>query len=599
MRRLGFGILYSNVLFALSVGIFACSSTADFGETSESRSAFADNAAIRPTARQQLCLDVDYGRNENGTSPILWTCHGGTSQTWTIRPDGSIRVFGDKCLDVANGDSRSGARVQIYQCNAGNPNQKWLIDGQLLRFSNSNSCLDVSGGNFQDGAALQMWDCGVSNPNQQWTLGDRPEPPGTSPTTPNTPPRPEPGSPPTSGFQLFFGQDTDTLTDLKYNSKLPDPHGVTLYTNLTNITSSSDSQANTLGGIPKSGNVFSDALMPSPVDYGSGKIDFKATTGLFPQAALAVGLYLSDPAGGCRNQPLRAIIGRSKADAITGTSNTDISPQLEQQYAYYAKQLGAYFKSLGSRKVLLRIGYEFDGMWNCYNPIFYKEAFRVLTRTMRTEAPNVMTVWQSAVWSRPDDAGANASLYDFRSNGSGGRLAESDSAFGQRHLESWYPGDDVVDLVGFSYFYGTTWTEQWGADGGGAAYSPPSAQEAIMRFAKQHKKKVFIAESAPQGFDIGNSTLGTIFNGPRIRVSADDIWRLWFVPYVAFLRQHASDLAGAAYINTNWQSQPQWSCAVGARVGGPGCSQGYWGDTRLHASALIRDRFAQEMSKMR
>jgi hypothetical protein len=409
------------------------------------------------------------------------------------------------------------------------------------------------------------------------------------------------GGGPSPGFQLFVGQDTDSLSETKARVTFARSPGVTLYTNLASIDPSATNPFRVLGGIPRKGDIYSDDGDANRVDFGGGVVDFKHTVAEFAGAPLAVGLFLSDTgAGGCRNQPLRAIIGRTKADSITGQANTDITADLEGKYSYYVQQLGAYFKSLGSRRVLLRIGYEFDGLWNCYNPGLYAEAYRALARSIRTIAPNVSTVWQSAAWSRPDDAGSSGSTYDFRFNGAGARLADTDLSFGQPHLERWYPGDEFVDLVGLSYFYGDTWKLQWGADGGGAAYPPPAAQEAVVTFAQKHGKKVFLAESTPQGFDLTKLTRGTIFNGQRIPITEDEIWADWFVPYFAFIEKHRADISGASYINTNWQGQAQWACAPGAQVGasGGGCPSGYWGDTRIHARTTLRDRFVTAAGKL-
>ena len=101
-----------------------------------------------------------------------------------------------------------------------------------------------------------------------------------------------------------------------------------------------------------------------------------------------------------------------------------------------SEYLNRLFESIAPRKVFLRAGYEFDGMWNCYNPDSYKAAFRHIALALKkAQADNVAMVWQSAAWPSPQFAGDRAHLYDHND---------------PNHISKWYPGDDVVDL-GFHF----------------------------------------------------------------------------------------------------------------------------------------------------
>ena len=113
--------------------------------------------------------------------------------------------------------------------------------------------------------------------------------------------------------------------------------------------------------------------------------------------------------------------------------------------------LGDFIKDVGN-PVFLRIGYEFDGSWNGYDKTLYVQAFRRIMDRLRAEGvTNVVSVWQSS---------------GFTTNKSS--------------LLQWYPGDDYVDWVGYSYF------KQSNPSGG------------MMTIARERRKPVMIAEATPQ-----------------------------------------------------------------------------------------------------
>ncbi|MFI6483609.1 hypothetical protein ACIBH1_37155 [Nonomuraea sp. NPDC050663] len=365
--------------------------------------------------------------------------------------------------------------------------------------------------------------------------------------------------PPDGKVLVLMGQDSSTLSDYKRDvldrGLTPRPGGVTLYTNLV------------LGGDPPP-----LAGMAAPADWGAGRVDFPTTLAQYPDGALAVGLYLSDTSTGCGNQPLRAIIDNGDAD---------LTPSLVGQYRAKVDEMINRFKSYG-RDVYLRIGYEFDGPWNCYNADFYKRAFRyVKGRIDALGAGRVATVWQSAAWplnTSPDHPEWNYVVTD------------------PQHLNRWYPGDDVVDWVGLSSFYNAaSIPTQWGCR---AADLPPAqAQSRILDFARTHGKPAMIAEAAPQGYSTGTGTRSCIFTKQPAAASAETIWNQWYAGFFSLIESNRDVIRAVSYINTDWESQPLWRCADGSQAGGPGCANGYWGDSRVQAVTLIRDRFLAELRK--
>ncbi|GAA4183291.1 hypothetical protein GCM10022252_10510 [Streptosporangium oxazolinicum] len=365
---------------------------------------------------------------------------------------------------------------------------------------------------------------------------------------------------PADGKVLFLmGQDSSTLSDYKRDvldrGLTPRPGGVTLYTNLV------------LGGDPPP-----LAGMAAPADWGAGRVDFPATLSQYPDGALAVGLYLSDTSSGCGNQPLRAIIANGDAD---------LTPALVSQYRAKVDEMVNRLKGY-NRAVYLRIGYEFDGPWNCYNADFYKRAFRYIKgRIDALGATRVATVWQSAAW--PLNTSPERPEWNY---------VVTDPA----HLSKWYPGDDVVDWVGLSSFYNSaSIPTQWGCRT--ADLPPAQAQSRILDFARAHGKPAMIAEAAPQGYSTGTGTRSCIFTKQPGAASAETIWNQWYAGFFPLIENNRDVIRAVSYINTDWESQSLWRCADGAQAGGPGCANGYWGDSRVQGNTLIRDRFLAELRK--
>ncbi len=170
------------------------------------------------------------------------------------------------------------------------------------------------------------------------------------------------------------------------------------------------------------------------------------------------------------------------------------------------RELGEWIKDI-ERPVFLRIGYEFDGWdWNHYNKKQYLASWRrIHSMFAEMDVNNVALVWQS------------------KGTGSG-----------QEILEEWYPGDDVVDWCGYSYFV--------------------NPDEEMLTFARKHKKPVFIAEATPILFD-GKQFSDTFLTNPE---QAKQAWEDWFVPFINTLNDNKDVIKAFSYINVNWPIQPMW-----------------------------------------
>ncbi|WP_432103208.1 endo-1,3-beta-xylanase [Streptomyces sp. bgisy091] len=372
------------------------------------------------------------------------------------------------------------------------------------------------------------------------------------------------GVPADGKVMMVMGQDSDTLSDYradvldKPSLGAPAPGGVTLYTNLV------------LGGSPEP-----LAGMNSPANWGAGTVDFARTMREYPDATVAVGLYLSDATSGCGNQPLRAVIGRDDADVTAG------NPSLITQYRAKVDEMVKKLKSY-DRDVLLRIGYEFDGPWNCYNSGYYKDAFRYIKgRIDALGASRVATVWQSAAW--PVNTSTDHPEWNYIVTDPG-------------HLDAWYPGDAYVDWVGLSSFYNSRSVQtQWGC--GSHDTDPVGLQNRVLDFARAHGKPAMVAEAAPQGARTGAKTSSCIFRNSPAPASGQAIWDGWHAGYFDWVNRNKDVIRAAAYINTNWDAQTQWQCAAGAQAGGPGCANGNWGDSRVQADSTVLANFLTEIKK--
>jgi len=218
--------------------------------------------------------------------------------------------------------------------------------------------------------------------------------------------------------------------------------------------------------------------------------------------------------------------------------------------------------------VFLRIGYEFEGMWNqgYEDAERYKTAWRRVVDTLRaTDQDNIIFVWQGAA-STTDNVIEQGRVED---------------------IQDWYPGDDYVDWVGISWFMNPDEKVSIPVD-----FDVPTARilaDELVEFARRKGKPVMIAEAAPQGFDLLNLTErhhAIVWDGEpgtAMRdLSADEIWDYWFEPMFDYMRTNDDVIDALAYINVNWDAQGMW---------GPPYESGYWGDTRVEANPEITKRW--------
>ncbi|GAA4263304.1 extracellular catalytic domain type 1 short-chain-length polyhydroxyalkanoate depolymerase [Dactylosporangium darangshiense] len=110
------------------------------------------------------CLDVPGGSTANGTQPIIWDCHGGANQQWTVS-GATVQSLG-KCLDAPL-NATAGVKAQLWDC-TGAANQQWSVgaDG-TIRNAQSGLCLDVNHAATANGSTVILWTC-TGAANQRW-----------------------------------------------------------------------------------------------------------------------------------------------------------------------------------------------------------------------------------------------------------------------------------------------------------------------------------------------------------------------------------------------------------------------------------------------
>ncbi|MHB1023043.1 MAG: glycoside hydrolase family 26 protein [Acidobacteriaceae bacterium] len=159
------------------------------------------------------------------------------------------------------------------------------------------------------------------------------------------------------------------------------------------------------------------------------------------------------------------------------------------------------------RPVFLRIGYEFNGQWNGYEPASYIAAFRRIVTTLRACHLNaVAAVWDFA----PDGQDLNYMRY--------------------------YPGDDVVDWWAVNLFSESSFTS--------------TDTQRFLDDAESRRFPVMIGESTPRFHSV---------------TEGQSVIDQWYQPYFQLILSHPQ-IKAFCYINWNWAKYEQWADWGNARI---------------------------------
>lgn len=123
---------------------------------------------IHPGASSTTCLTAP--SNTNGGSVVVKPCDGTASQTWTQNGN-TLVVYSNMCLDVTNGSTANGNKMQIWACGNNNANQQFSVTSdKRIAWTGKGECLDLTGGSLTSGNAIQMWQCTDNDNNQVWNI---------------------------------------------------------------------------------------------------------------------------------------------------------------------------------------------------------------------------------------------------------------------------------------------------------------------------------------------------------------------------------------------------------------------------------------------
>ncbi|MEY4385456.1 MAG: hypothetical protein RLY20_739 [Verrucomicrobiota bacterium] len=276
-------------------------------------------------------------------------------------------------------------------------------------------------------------------------------------------------APPAGKVLVFIGQDNASVGgNSKYHDGYVDnvgvPGGITHYVYFT------DGWTNKFGRSFNSGRV---AGLNTETEWAAGPMNMKAYVGspVFSNCVFHLSISLE---GNCEDK------------VADGSLDHFIAEFVE------------FIKAHPEHPFLIRIGYEFDGSWNAYDPENFKKAFRRIVDALRKEKlPNFATVFASSSTVKP----------------------------GQ--FEKYDPGAEYYEWVGYSW---------WGGD-----------KDALpaLAFARKVRKPVIIAEATPRGHFLEKE-------------DADTVWKTWFEKFFAHIEKNKDVVRAVSYINADWESQPMW-----------------------------------------
>ena len=224
---------------------------------------------------------------------------------------------------------------------------------------------------------------------------------------------------------------------------------------------------------------------------------------------------------------------------------TDSIIAVSDEYDWIIDSIATLSGNYGKR-MFLRIGGEFNGVWNGYHPYLYVSMFQKIVDMFAAKG------FRDSIavnWCYEPDAGN-----DFDSVDAKGAL--------------WYPGDEYVDWFGLDVFDSEHF-DQALPDSDRRGITRKGKSERFLAMAREKGKPVFLSETSAKGINISGENQDGI-----------DDWNNWFVKFWEFIAAH-TEIKGFAYINTDWPE--------GAYPG--------WGDARIENSTYITDKYREEMQK--
>ncbi len=335
--------------------------------------------------------------------------------------------------------------------------------------------------------------------------------------------------PPDGKTLLFIGQDLGSVAGYVNSGKFPVPAGTVTYAY----------PMDSAGG-----------LLPNRSYWGCGPMCLDENAKHYPNSLIALGMSLVEKDE--KRENLNKLLRGEFDDYL------DIAAKTIQR---------------ANRPVYVRIGYEFDGIWNHYDPEEYKSAFKYVYQKIKPVAgANFISVWQAS--TSPVGVILDSVINKIKN----------------KPIEPWYPGDEYVDWIGYSWFLSDEKQHDLTQD--------------LCDFARKKGKPVMLCESAVQGYELDLLTkknIGGLYDGypgdDMRKVTSEEIWENWFQPYFNFIYKNTDVIKAVCYINCDWDHQPLWGKDNVSDYAPRGYAEGYWGDTRIEVNEYISKKWLEEISK--
>ena len=173
------------------------------------------------------------------------------------------------------------------------------------------------------------------------------------------------------------------------------------------------------------------------------------------------------------------------------TAERIVAGELDEHIVAFARAVNGL-----NRPIFVRVGYEFNGGWNDYEPATYIPAFRRITAVLREHSDRIAIVWTA----HPEHE--------------------------LSYLMTYYPGDE--------------WVDWWGIDLFEPKYLVRRVTRAFLREADRRGKPVMIGEATPAqvGADLGPAS-----------------WQAWYLPFFELIRTEPG-IKAFSYINRQWTMTP-------------------------------------------
>jgi hypothetical protein len=108
-----------------------------------------------------LCVTDPGSSKRNGTVPTMGACRTSAGEQWALPPQAVLTALGGSCLDDTNSSGVNGNHIDLFWCSYSGSKWTFEPDGTIRMFGNK--CVTTAGGK------AVIWSCG-SHGGQKWTV---------------------------------------------------------------------------------------------------------------------------------------------------------------------------------------------------------------------------------------------------------------------------------------------------------------------------------------------------------------------------------------------------------------------------------------------